>query len=138
MPYKRAYYQSAIHNSVLQNLVMDHANSDPTETSLPGVIRSGDPHYSYEEAEQQFNALLMLEDLDMQVKKYPELISSFEACLALALSEAYTENPQIEPANQFLQRLLYRINRLNLFWYDALEEYTNERSFYVAGVRDRH
>jgi hypothetical protein len=106
------------------------------ETSLPGVIRSGDPHYSYEEAEQQFNALLLLEDLDMQVKRYPELISSFEACLALALSEAYTENPQIEPANRFLQRLLYRINRLNLFWYDALEGYTNERSFYVAGVRD--
>jgi hypothetical protein len=101
------------------------------------VYRSHDSPWSYAEAEEQFNTLLMLEDLDTQVKRQPELIRNFEACLALALSQAYNENLQTKPAHLFLQRLLYRINRLNLFWYDALENYANERSFYVAWVRDR-
>ncbi|AFZ01759.1 iron-containing redox enzyme family protein [Calothrix sp. PCC 6303] len=92
---------------------------------------------SYEEAEQQFNRLLKLENLDEQVKRQPNLITDFEESLSLALTEAFTENSKAELANWFLQRVLYRINRLNLFWYDALESYTNERSTYLAGVRDR-
>jgi hypothetical protein len=88
-------------------------------------------------AEQQFNQLLGLENLDEQVKIQPDLIRNFEEFLSLALIDAFTENSRAELANRFLQRLLYRINRLNLFWYDALESYTNERSTYLAGVRDR-
>jgi hypothetical protein len=92
---------------------------------------------SYEEAEQQFNWLLKLENLDEKVKRQPALITNFEEFLSLALTEAFTENSKAELANRFLQRLLYRINRLNLFWYDALQSYTNERSTYLGGVRTR-
>jgi Iron-containing redox enzyme len=91
----------------------------------------------YEQAEQQFNQLLTLDNLDIQVKTQPELVSCFEELLTLALVEAYTENSQSDSANRFLQRLLYRINRLNLFWYDDLKQYTNERSTYIAAIRDR-
>lgn len=92
---------------------------------------------SYEEAEQQFTWLLTLENLDEQVKIQPALIRNFEEFFSVALVEAYTENSKAEQANRFLQRLLYRINRLKLFWYDALQLYTNERSTYIDGVRDR-
>jgi hypothetical protein len=92
---------------------------------------------SYEAADQQFAWLLTLEDLDIKVKEQPDLIKDFEKFLSLALVEAYTESPNSEQANWFLQRSLYRINRLNLFWYDSLQLYTNERSTYIKEVRDR-
>ena len=92
---------------------------------------------SYEEADQQFAWLITLENLDEQVKKQPDLIKDFEKFLSLALIEAYIENSNSEQANWFLQRSLYRINRLKLFWYDSLELYTNERSTYIEKIRDR-
>ena len=92
---------------------------------------------SYEAADQQFAWLLTLEDLDIKVKEQPDLIQDFEKFLSLAVVEAYTESPNSEQANWFLQRSLYRINRLNLFWYDSLQLYTNERSTYIKEVRDR-
>ena len=92
---------------------------------------------SYEKADQQFAWLLALENLDEQVRKQPDLIKGFEKFLSLALIEAYTASLNSEQANWFLQRSLYRINRLNLFWYDSLQLYTNERSTYIKEVRDR-
>ena len=92
---------------------------------------------SYKEAEQKFTWLLTLENLDKQIKQQPDLIRDFEKFLSLALVEAYDENSKSEQANWFLQRLLYKINRLKLFWYDALQAYTNERSIYLDDVRDR-
>jgi hypothetical protein len=47
------------------------------------------------------------------------------------------EAPVNERAHRFLQRALYRINRLTLFWYDDLARYRNERSAYLHGVRAR-
>ena len=40
-------------------------------------------------------------------------------------------------AHLFLQRVLYKINRMVLFWYDDLRNYTNERSIWLANLRDR-
>ena len=37
----------------------------------------------------------------------------------------------------FLHRILYRINRLKLFWYDDLDDYSNEDSAYLFKVRKR-
>ncbi|EFJ44247.1 hypothetical protein VOLCADRAFT_65021, partial [Volvox carteri f. nagariensis] len=37
----------------------------------------------------------------------------------------------------FVQRTLYRINRLNHFWYDDLRNYDNERSSFKDAIRDR-
>ncbi|PNH12608.1 hypothetical protein TSOC_000457 [Tetrabaena socialis] len=58
-----------------------------------------------------------------------------------AVQRAYGEHgddgsPQAAACHTFLQRLLYRINRLNHFWYDDLRHYDNERSAWVAGLRD--
>ncbi|HEY9674421.1 MAG TPA: iron-containing redox enzyme family protein [Waterburya sp.] len=95
---------------------------------------------NYIEAEQQFIQLLKSENLDQQVNAKPELASDFEAAIATALATAYAEDvkaDEAEAAHLFLQRILYRINRLNLFWYDDLRHYKNERSYYLQQVRDR-
>ncbi|MGA7933138.1 MAG: iron-containing redox enzyme family protein [Kovacikia sp.] len=97
----------------------------------------------YSEAERQFTHLLATENLDHQVNAQSELVSSFEATLAGALKSAYRAYRECPGANEttadhlFLQRILYRINRLNLFWYDDLQHYKNERSVYLQWVRDR-
>ena len=36
-----------------------------------------------------------------------------------------------------VQRILYRINRLKLFWYDDLENYTNESSLYLFEIQNK-
>ena len=90
----------------------------------------------YDRAEQLFIQLLTTENLDLRVTLEPDLSVEFEAALQTATSVAYTDRvPVVE--NRFLQRILYRINRLNFIWYKDLNEYTNERSLYVQWVRDR-
>ena len=92
----------------------------------------------YDEAEQQFVTLLELEDLDTKLEIQPEIAENFERILDHAIQVAYQEAPgESEAAHRFLQRVLYRINRLKLFWYDDLRNYTNERSGYLRIVRDR-
>lgn len=108
----------------------------------------------YSTAEQQFIQLLNQDNLDQQIDTQPDIAHEFETALAAALSIAYSEQPDdlaevtiplpasghSAPQNEarlFLQRILYRINRLNLFWYDDLRRYTNERSYYLQRVRDR-
>ncbi|MCA1993974.1 MAG: iron-containing redox enzyme family protein [Coleofasciculus sp. S288] len=103
---------------------------------LPSASQS--PNYI--EAEQQFIQLLTSENLDQQVSEQPERVSEFEAAIATALATAYAEDSEAgnaETEHLFLQRILYRINRLNLFWYDDLRHYKNERSYYLQWVRDR-
>src|ERR687885_2192605 len=92
---------------------------------------------NYEAAERQFVHLLEVEDLDKTVATKPLLVSDFESAIAVALRSAYEEPNGSEAAHCFLQRVLYRINRLNLFWYDDLRRYDNERSHYLRSVRDR-
>ncbi|MBF2046746.1 MAG: iron-containing redox enzyme family protein [Elainella sp. C42_A2020_010] len=97
---------------------------------------------SYDEAEQQFIQFLTTEDLDRQVLTQPSLTEAFEATLEQALALAYADqthdqNQLPEAENRFLQRILYRINRLNFVWYGDLSQYTNERSVYLQWVRDR-
>lgn len=92
---------------------------------------------NYDEAEQQFIQLLDMEDLDNKLAAQPEIASNFEAALATALKDAYEAESSSDVAHRFLMRVLYRINRLKLFWYDDLRHYTNERSAYLRDVRDR-
>jgi hypothetical protein len=94
---------------------------------------------AYDKAEQQFVTLLELENLDQQLQQQPQLATEFEAALDRALSEAYgtADAAECEAAHRFVQRILYRINRLKLFWYDDLRHYTNERSPYLMQIRDR-
>ena len=91
----------------------------------------------YENAEQEFVHLLETEGLDKRIDAQPSLVSNFEKVLATALLEAYKQESSSDAANRFLQRVLYRINRLKLFWYDDLQHYINERSLYLQKVRNQ-
>lgn len=105
---------------------------------IPGIAGVSESASSdYIAAEHQFVQLLHTEALDQHIRLYPESINDFEAILAKALAVAYQDNPEDDQAHRFLQRILYRINRLNLFWYDDLDHYENERSLYLINVRDR-
>jgi len=90
-------------------------------------------------AENRLIELLGMEDLDRYVTQSPEQLESLESAIAAALPLAYADpsEPGNEAAHRFLQRVLYHINRLNLFWYDDLGSYQNERSYYLQWVRDR-
>ena len=108
-----------------------------TEHIIPEALKA-QPHDShYYKAEQAFSKLINAEDLDRNTQKYAVLISEFETALVFALEEAYQYPQGLEAAHTFVQRVLYRINRLNLFWYDDLSHYANERSPYLHKVRDR-
>ena len=91
---------------------------------------------NYDEAEQHFIYLLDLEDLDSKIESQLELTSIVDNAIAQAIKNAFSGASSDDKAHLFLQRILYRINRLQLFWYDDLRHYTNERSHYLNKVRD--
>lgn len=92
---------------------------------------------NYDEAEQHFIYLLDLEDLDSKIEAQPEITSMVDNAIAQAIKNAFSSASGDDAAHLFLQRVLYRINRLQLFWYDDLRHYTNERSLYLNKVRDK-
>jgi Iron-containing redox enzyme len=134
------------------NLIMfSRINGDGEYTQNKILARN-----EYDFAEQRFIELLALENLDSRLYLEPELASEFENILAIAIVAAYEGNldhdnpsdkqsliPKVyrnfddQAAHLFLQRILYRINRLYLFWYDDLHNYDNERSIYLQQIRDR-
>lgn len=91
----------------------------------------------YHDAEQEFINLLEMEDLDTKIATDLSLVSNFEKTIALAITEAYEQKPSSESAHLFLQRILYRINRLKFFWYDDLRNYTNERSLFLQIISNQ-
>ncbi len=106
------------------------------EVSLPELTDSRSPNYG--RAERQLDQLLTLENLDEQIKLQPGLAKDFETALSFALRDAYEKKAKdSEIASRFLQRVLYRLNRLHLFWYDDLRNYQNERSLYLQLLRNR-
>jgi hypothetical protein len=111
-------------------------NNDRTSENISAIASQDKQSSDYVEAERQFLQLLDLDNLDRQVEAEPQLTDEFESALEKALTTAYIEQGDAN-ARLFLQRILYRINRLNLFWYDDLERYKNERSYYLQMVRDR-
>ncbi|PPS44784.1 iron-containing redox enzyme family protein [Chroococcidiopsis sp. TS-821] len=91
----------------------------------------------YNQTEQQLNALIKLEELDERIQAQPWMVSEFEQVLEHAIAAAYQSTTSCALAQHFLQRLLYRINRLKLFWYDNLRHYANERSIYLHLCREK-
>ena len=91
----------------------------------------------YNNAEQQFIELLATENLDNQLEEDASKVWEFEQTLATAINAAYENGYGDEQAHRFLQRILYRINRLKLFWYDDLRHYDNERSLYLLSCRNK-
>ena len=106
-----------------------------------GTLRTGQ---AYDEAERNFSQLLKVSCLDEYVSHRPRTVRLFKDALEKALA-VYTGTGGHERENRysnelahlFLQRVLYRINRLKLFWFDDLSNYRNERSSYLREVRER-
>ncbi len=102
-------------------------------------LQTNDRVYSsktgFNEGEAQFHRLLQLENLDRKIEADPSLANEFENELSFALNDAYNNLGDSRESHLFLQRVLYRINRLKLFWYDDLENYANEDSVYVFSIR---
>ncbi|NJN59632.1 MAG: iron-containing redox enzyme family protein [Leptolyngbyaceae cyanobacterium SL_5_9] len=92
---------------------------------------------NYAQAEQHFIQLLKVEDLDQNLDRCTERVIAFERVLDLAVSAAYQSTDCSNSARLFTQRILYRINRLKLFWYDDLQNYCNERSVYLQNIRNQ-
>lgn len=108
-----------------------------TESEKRGSSTAKD--FNFDAAEKQLIELLNLENLDQQVTQVPNCTQELETAISVAIPLAYANpsEPGDDEAHRFLQRVLYRINRLNLFWYDDLSHYKNERSLYLQWVRDR-
>ena len=82
--------------------------------------------YAYQELEEDFVELLGSAGLDQVIAENPEKTANFISELKISLSDAFKSDEGFPQAPLFLQRILYRINRLKLFWYDGLKNYVNE------------
>jgi hypothetical protein len=91
----------------------------------------------FQDVERQFTRLLHLDDLEQKIAEKPALKEDFEDALEFSLSDALDGEEYDSPALLFLQRILYRINRLKLFWYDDLKNYDNEDSQYLFEIQKR-
>jgi hypothetical protein len=91
--------------------------------------------FEYQELDEEFKRLLELDDLDRVVSENPEEVENFKSELIVSLSDAFKSDDGCPQAHLFLQRILYRINRLKLFWYDGLENYVNEDSAFLFSLR---
>lgn len=90
----------------------------------------------YPLAEHDLAEFMTTTELDQAVTD-TAFTARFEASVAHALRVAFDDSAVADPARLFLQRVLYRINRLKLFWYDDLANYDNENSHYLRDQHDR-
>ena len=89
----------------------------------------------YHHAHETFRHLLNQDNLDQYVLECRSTVEPFERVLASAIRDAYEHPTLIHHSRLFLQRILYQINRLKLFWYDDLDNYMNEDSAYLFSQR---
>lgn len=104
---------------------------------LPDEIEADVKSNPYYKAEKTLSNLIEVENLDQRLNLFDSQVRYFETALNSAIKEAYQQSQSSDAAHLFLQRVLYRINRLNLFWYDDLTHYTNERSLYLQKIRNQ-
>jgi hypothetical protein len=87
----------------------------------------------YEKAESEFIALISCDDLDGKLLVDPHIADNFNAKIQSALKKSLADDD--ESAHLFVQRCLYKINRLKLFWDDDLKNYSNENSRFLFNLR---
>ena len=104
----------------------------------------GPPEADYNAASKSFAELVNTAFLDDKVRHPSQALRLFETGLEDALATVYHGGagdigraPTQDLAHLFLQRVLYRINRLKLFWFDPLSNYDNEQSVYLNKIRNR-
>lgn len=106
-------------------------------TTLPITDIKTKAAINYDEAEKQFIELLLKEDLDNRLEELHSVVSNLEKTINFAIEAAYKTASEDNAAHLFLQRILYRINRMKLFWYDDLQNYVNEDSFYLQKLKNK-
>ena len=127
-----------------------HPGGDTEESRYIGHTVSsydagdGPPEADYNAASKGFAELINTALLDDKVRHPSQALRIFESGLEGALAAVYQGGAgdvgrasTHKMAHLFLQRVLYRINRLKLFWFDPLSNYDNERSFYLDKIRNR-
>jgi len=82
-------------------------------------------------------AVLASGDLESLLRRPSAAMRAVGAAVGRALIDAYRHGAGDPGAHLLLQRVLYRINRLQLFWYDDLDAYRHERSPWVLALRER-
>jgi hypothetical protein len=87
----------------------------------------------YINAEREFIALINCDDLDGKLLADPHIVENFNENIHSALKKSLDDDD--ESANLFVQRCLYKINRLKLFWDDDLKNYSNENSRFLFDLR---
>lgn len=90
-----------------------------------------------DKAEEEFVALVNCKDLEAKISASPQIVDFFNEKFDFALDEALLEKGGDESAHIFIQRCLYHINRLKLFWYDDLKNYSNENSRFLFDIRSK-
>lgn len=97
----------------------------------------------YADAERAMLELMRTPSLDAQIKSSDEtraLASKLREAIQAACKVAYgnrtDEQQSTDAAHMFLHRVLYRINRMGIFWFDDLSNYENERSPFLQNLRD--
>jgi hypothetical protein len=106
-----------------------------SSTTLPITDIKTKTAINYDEVEKQFIELLTMEDLDHRLDELDLIVSNIQKTIDFAIAAAYQTASGDDAAHLFLQRILYRINRLKLFWFDDLQSYINEDSFYLQKLR---
>ena len=91
----------------------------------------------FDSAYRSFLQLVTLKDLDAAVGRRSRQVRDVERAVEAALDSAYGDAGDDDVAHLLVQRVLYGINRLKLFWYDDLDRYDNERSEFLRSLRDR-
>ena len=91
----------------------------------------------YKKAAEEFVSLVNCDDLDARILANPRIADFFNEKIDLALEEAFFGNDGDDSAHLFIQRCLYHINRLKLFWYDDLKNYSNEQSRFLFDIQSR-
>src|SRR5687768_9195274 len=107
-----------------------HTTHAETGQSASAHSDHAEPEYlgRYNENERRFTELINRSSVDEYVNRRPRAARMFEQELDHALAAAYrpsgaevvNQSPARDSAQLFLQRVLYRINRLKLFWFDEL------------------
>ncbi len=87
--------------------------------------------------EERFISMIRMDKLDELADSNSTLITEFNSAIDTALKSAFEYGDLASRSHLFLQRVLYQVNRLKLFWYDDLDNYKNERSRYLRDVRAR-
>ncbi len=87
----------------------------------------------YKKTESEFIELINCDDLDEKILADPHIAENLNEKIQSALKKSLSDDD--DSAHLFVQRCLYKINRLKLFWDDDLKNYSNENSRFLFDLQ---